>query len=242
MYIKSSCKSPFLGKHFGTITPEHFWMAFIFNGKELILDHQGEEAKYPAGVPTLFRSAPVEDYRKDICTTLCQYRRNISWEDVYNYKLNTCEIDYFDNVSLTEHDSCSPNLCQDETAFASTNYFINYLRLDETNLTATQLRDHNIMGPKTKIWIKSEASYYTVRKINVEKTFAEFLAEIGGNLGLFAGASILTLVEFGEFCVKIFKGIVFNKQVEPARDVQRGEHSTQPWRGPGPKEPRARTR
>ena len=201
-------------------------MTILINGKELILDHQGEEAKYPKEVPIMFRSGLVEDYNKEICTYLCRDRRNISWESLYNYKLNTCEMDKYgdgidnDNgngkVSVTKQHSCSAsNVCLGRTAFASTNIYVNYLRLEDANLSATQLRNR-VHGDITQIWIKSEASYYTVRNINVQKTFGEFLAEIGGNLGLFAGASILTLVEFGEFCVKVIKGIFFNGPEGPA--------------------------
>ena len=141
---------------------------------------------------------------------------------IYNYEMNTCDVNDFGNVSETKHEACSLDFCRDKTAFASLNFVVDYLRLDETNLSVTQLQDRKSMGDNSKIWIKSDASFYTVRNINVKREFQEFLAEIGGNFGLFAGASILTLVEMGEFFIKIFKRIFFNQPVGPARDVERG--------------------
>ena len=68
------------------------------------------------------------------------------------------------------------------------------------------------MDNHIKIWIKAESNFYTIKNINVEKKFQEFLAEIGGNFGLFAGASVLTLVEIGEFFVKIIKRIIIRER------------------------------
>ena len=198
-------------------------MTFILGGKELVLDQQGrQEAKYPDGVPDIFRFAPIEDYRKEVCTYLCQYQSDISWESIYNYKMNTCDINDFGEVSMTKQESCSSDICRDKTAFASTNFYVEHLRSHETNLSVTQLQNINVLGNNTKIWIKSDASFYTVRKINVEKKFQEFLAEIGGNFGLFAGASILTLVEMGEFFIKILKKIFDKRPIGPTGDVERG--------------------
>ena len=211
IHIKSSCSSPFLGDYVGTVTPGRFWMNLILRGKELIIDRQREEVKYPEQVPLIFRSAPVEDYKKEVCNYLCQYQQNISWESFYDYQLNTCETSDLGEDRVTKHHSCSLDDCHDETAFASTDFYVELLRLDETNLSVSQLRKQNVMGNNTKIYIKSDSNFFTVRNINVEKTFQEFLAEIGGNLGLFAGASILTLVEFGEFFTKIIKEKVFSR-------------------------------
>ena len=93
VYMKSTCNSPLLGDYLGTFSPKDFWVAMILRGKEIIVDHQGEEAKYPKQVPRIFRTAPFEDYKKEYCVSLCQQKRNISWEAIYNHQLNTCDID-----------------------------------------------------------------------------------------------------------------------------------------------------
>ena len=102
---------------------------------------------------------------------------------------------------------CSSDVCRDKTTFASTFFFVDHLRVDDTSLSVAQLQNRSITRYKNTIWIKTDVNFYTVSYINVEKKFEEFLAEIGGNFGLFAGASILTLVEFGEFFADIFKRI-----------------------------------
>ena len=132
--MKSACNSPLLGDYLGTFSPKDFWVAMILRGKEIIVDHQGEEAKYPKQVPRIFRSAPYEDYRKEYCVSLCQQKRNISWEAIYNHQLNTCDIDNFVEDSL-----CSSDVCRDKTAFASTNVFVHHLRVDDTSLSVAQL-------------------------------------------------------------------------------------------------------
>ena len=190
-------------------------MTIILRGKELLLDHHGELAKYPQAVPRLFHLAPAEDYSADVCTHLCQYQRNVSWKSLFDYKLDTCQINNDSGADrVTKYQLCSSNDCRNETAFASNDYFVEYLKFDEANLSETQTHNRNSffsMGNSIKIWIKSDCSFYTIKNINLKKKFEEFLAEIGGNFGLFAGASILTLVEIGEFLVVIFKRSVVQK-------------------------------
>ena len=72
IYLQSSCHSPFLGKYVGTVTAEHYWMSIILRGKELMINQHGHEAKYPRKIPSLFQSAPIEDYDKAICDYLCK--------------------------------------------------------------------------------------------------------------------------------------------------------------------------
>ena len=212
IYLQSSCGSPFLGKYVGTVTPRDVWVTVIIRGKELIIDRQGEETRYPGQLPALFRSAPAEDYSKDVCIHLCQNRIHVDWEFHRDYNLSTCEIDQNVDVSLTNHELCSPDECHDETAFASIDYFMEYLAADRTNLNKTQLQIAGTMGNNSDVWVEADCSFYTVKNINIKKKFEEFLAEIGGNFGLLAGASILTLIEIGEFVFKISKRIFFHKR------------------------------
>ena len=213
IYLQSSCGSPFLGKYVGTVKAEHYWMSILLRGKELMINQQGQEAKYPRKIPSLFQSAPIEDYDKDICDYLCKNEKKGSWESHHSYKFNTCEMNDFTDAHDTYDKLCSPNDCHFETVFASVDYFVEYLRWDETNLTGEQHQNVSKMrNYTTAIWIKSDCSFFTIKNINIEKKFEEFLAEIGGNFGLFVGASILTLVEMGVFFFKICKGIVFDRR------------------------------
>ena len=70
--LQSSCGSPLFGEYIGSVTPEHFWITITIRGKELMIDRQGPIATYPPRIHSLFRSAPVEDYNKDICEFLCK--------------------------------------------------------------------------------------------------------------------------------------------------------------------------
>ena len=183
--------------------------------EEFLIDHQGKEAKYPKEVPRLFHSVPVEDYNEDVCAYLCQNQPNISWKSLFNYHFNTCKINDSVNDEVTKHELCSSNDCHTKTAFASIDYFVEYFRFDDANFSKTPLQNQNSflsMDNQIKIWIKAESNFYTIKNINVEKKFQEFLAEIGGNFGLFAGASVLTLVEIGEFFVKIIKRIIIRER------------------------------
>ena len=201
-------------------------MTFILRGKELLLDRQGEEAKYPEAVPRIFQTAPVEDYNRSICVSLCQnLQSNFSWISHRDYEYDTCGLNqyYDDRVTHPEsttklyssthqsdtnnHKICSIDDCPDKTTFASLDYSVEYLRWDEANLNETQLRKN-----LTDIFIKSDSEFFTIKNINIKKKFEEYLAEIGGNFGLFAGASILTFVEFGLLVVKILKGKFLNRQ------------------------------
>ena len=216
IYLQSSCSSPFLGKYVGTVTPKDVWMSIFLRGKEVIIDGQGKETRYPEKLPALFRSAPVEDYRKDVCIYLCQNRISVSWDSHRDYNSSHCEIPDENADDNSNHvEMCSADDCHDETAFASIDYFVEHLPIYKTNLDKTQLPRAGVMGNNSQVWVKSDCNFFTVKRINIEKKFEEFLAEIGGNFGLLAGASVLTLVEIGEFIVKIVKKIIFNwKKVE----------------------------
>ena len=144
----------------------------------------------------------------------------MSWESHNDYKFDTCELNDHADAGVKRKELCSPNDCRYKTAFASVDYFVDYLRIDETNLTDKQLyladkqlQQEDAMGNKrTHVWIKSNCNFFTIKNINMEKEFEEFLAEIGGNFGLFAGASISTLVEIGVFFFKICKKIIFKRR------------------------------
>ena len=215
IHLQSSCSSPFLGKYIGTITPKHFWMNFILRGKELLHDRQEKEAKYPAKVPRIFQAAPVEDYKKNVCVHLCQNPNDDLWRsnDRHHKYNNTCKLK---KQSGTTHlDSSSINDCLNETTFVSFDYSMEHLRMDEANLDETQLK----MKQTRQIYISSENRFFTIKNINIEKTFEEYLSEIGGNFGLFAGASILTFVEIGVLVVKVLKGFVLNRRQIWERDT-----------------------
>ena len=132
------------------------------------------------------------------------------------YSLNASHASVFIKLHNKNNNNqlCSLDDCLDESAFASFDYFVEHLRLDETNLDEEQLQSGTKSRTRnsTSIWLKSDCSFFTIKNINIEKKFEEFLSEIGGNFGLFAGASILTFVEIGVFFVKIFKVIFFNRQ------------------------------
>ena len=172
--------------------------------------------------------APTEDYEKDVCVQLCQTNQsNFSWESHRDYEYGACG--YYDDALAQPHDltphyptarqsanhgkMCSIDDCQNKTSFASFDYSVEHLRVDEANLNETQSRKN-----QTEICVRSDVSFFTIKNINIEKKLEEYLAEIGGNFGLFAGASILTLVEFGVLIVKIFKGILLNQR-RPRKSV-----------------------
>ena len=198
----------------------------MLRGKELLLDRQGGEAKYPEKVPPLFRSAPVEDYDRNVCNFLCQIQNlnNASWESHYNYEFNTCAKRDYDathahtDVGLSNHDLYSVQDCPNETISAAIDYSVEYLRSEDANVHDSQLRNF------TKIWIKSESNFFTIKNINIEKKFEEYLSEIGGNFGLFAGASILTIVEIVMLFVKIMKRIIlYQRGIKKSFTLRVGE-------------------
>ena len=210
IHLQSCCSSPFLGKYVGSLTPEHYWMTLFLSGKELIIDRKELQAKYPEKIPFLFRSAPIENYMQDVCIFLCQSQKQISWDLHSYYKLGTCDMDEYGGPSKGQHELCAYKDCPNETVFASIDYFVEHLRWDDTNLSETQQQNIDFKG--ATLWIKSDCTFYTVKNINIEKKFEEFLAEIGGNFGLFVGASILTFVEIGVLLVRVLKGFINNQR------------------------------
>ena len=49
-----------------------------------------------------------------------------------------------------------------------------------------------------------KSDYMAVKNIEYQKTPLELISEIGGHLGLMAGASVLTFIEMAQLCLVIF--------------------------------------
>ena len=57
-------------------------------------------------------------------------------------------------------------------------------------------------APITEVWVKRSSNSFT-KTVRYRKPVSEFVAELGGHLGLWVGASILTVIEIGEFLIHL---------------------------------------
>ena len=90
---------------------------------------------------------------------------------------------------------CSPGECLEKRVFASLQFFVDRVRFGDLG--------YNSPSAPREVWIRSSVNHYAAKTINIEKSFGEFLGEVGGSLGLLVGASVLTLFEFGELVIRL---------------------------------------
>ena len=207
--LQSTCASPFQGKYLGMVTPKHQWLTVDVLGKSLLKDYGAEEHHYPKGFPSPFRSLPQEDYDPLFCSAICQINSSISWDILFtNNPVSHCEIDddLGGNKSLVSSPplACSETDCKEKKFFVSLEVFIDHVRFDDHSVKNTIHEGVQAVHISnfTQIWLRISSNHYSMKTIKTEKTVEEFLGEIGGNLGLFVGASLLTIFEMGERLVR----------------------------------------
>ena len=195
-YMQNTCGSPFFGTYVGAITRGMRWFTVTLREKNVMIDQQFDKDTYPMGFPQWFLALNSEEYHQQFCQFLCKNMTNfahISWEPYFSYELGDCELrpkQHAQNMALKS--SCSPSQCIKSKTRVNLDVLQSMLpyRPDE--------KEKNV----TTVWVKITSDFYT-KTVRYHKSALEFISELGGHLGLWVGASLLTLMEIGELLLKL---------------------------------------
>ena len=214
IYTQNSCKSPFREDFVGTVTRGIYWFSVISKGKNVLVDKRYEPEKYPVGFPKWFQGLNAEDYHENFCHYVCSNHPNISWESFMNEERSSCEIRLHTTIQRdAKEDSslCSPQQCVEKRTRASLILHLDILRYEDMGsaTSPTTAREN-----RTEIWLKGSPNLYT-KTVRYRKSTSEFLSELGGILGLWVGASVLTLIEIGELLLNLLKNATATNLINP---------------------------
>ena len=203
IHTQNSCQSPFLGTLVGTATRGLRWLTVALSSKNVIIDQRFDKESYPAGFPSWFQGLPAEDYNVDFCRFICSYHPDVSWQSFFENQLPTCHVQIrpaqYPKMA-NENTLCSPQDCVPEKTRVSVFTLHDMLRYEDMGKGMAP------SAPITEVWVKRSSNFYT-KTIRNRKPVSEFVAELGGHLSLWVGASILTVIEIGEFLIHfIVKG------------------------------------
>ncbi|CAF0734924.1 unnamed protein product [Brachionus calyciflorus] len=136
----------------------------------------------------------------------------------YNYCPNECyQVIYDTKINIAKYPSKWYTSIL-KNSIISSDPFFNFLNTsDYLNLQQTILM----------VNIYYENMYYTLLKDTPEVTIELLIAYIGGNLGLFMGISLLSLVEFFEFTFNLVYTFVKRRNFYKIRRIKTEELSTQ---------------
>ena len=203
-YLQSTCVSPFMGQYIAMITPKHQWLTVNLLGKTLLQNYGSKKHPYPKGFPFQFHSLNHEEYDQRFCRAVCSLNHSVPSDFSFtDQKLHDCgKSTIFENNNSVTSVMCSKKDCREKKIFSSLEVFVDHVKHEDHFVNAT-FHDSLLVPKTTEIWFKISANHYSSKTIIRDKTTGEFLGEIGGNLGLFVGASLLTFFEMGEFLVRL---------------------------------------
>ena len=133
---------------------------------------------------------------------------------------------------------CNPHHCNANQVTTTLNYFVDHLRNEDKDVKYDRApNDDQNIGSKignthvrrdttddstknktkirrevqTFIWVKTSIDFFSSKMLRDHKTLPEFIAELGGHLGFWVGASILTLAEIAAFFSRLCKKAIWEK-------------------------------
>ncbi len=170
--------------------------------KMKIEDKTVDIAYYPDWFPVIL---PKMRYNQDFCLSLCDFLTinkdrtavqktmsdivSVNFEEPWNSSLNHTR--QYEGYTMEKD-------CVKDCPKSEISYTLNIRTIDYPSISLVTGTD---LSNQSYVSFTFSSSYMTLKKIRWQKSFVEIVSEIGGNLGLFVGVSLLTLVEIGQLII-----------------------------------------
>ena len=208
--IQPSCSPPmvYASSTLSYIGPQEYTLVRISEVTKVInTTHLNGEDKYPSWFPSIKSETPLK-YDAEFCSIICQW---ISAGNNYsalekirfgeNWGSNSTILDFDLVLNSTREKECDQKCPENRITYSATT---DSNLINITNYYGPEFFVNGSRNGVTNIAISMGSDKMTVQEIKQKKTPLELFAEVGGQLGLLAGASVLTFFEFGEFLFLLF--------------------------------------
>ena len=210
--------------------------AFISINERKIVDETGRDCKFPEDLSNLnFLQGEHSTYSVSACLVDCIHTKVAdNCECIVArsfYSIDTPRYSQLPNCTLEklcciEDEFLSPNACDCPTACSSISYkvTVSYSHFPADYISNNLASSYNVSASIFPTNLLQLSIYFETLNIDAETTssaysFIALLSDIGGQLGLFLGLSIISIMEFGTWLIDEMKNRVFGLNEEKLKHM-----------------------